>query len=97
MSNKGCTGVDVLRQVKGLALVISDRADEVYGVEVAPSLEVGMLRRIIHIDLAALQDLERATTIDLSDDEGASPRLTLVAYHAADTYGAVKLGLYPGR
>lgn len=89
--NETCLGVNVLGQIKGVALVVFNGANKVNGVKVRTLLKHGLLFGVIHVNLRTFKYLQRNGAIGIVGQERTTARFAHVAYHATHTHGAVEL------
>ena len=90
-ADEACILIDILEEVEALALVVVEAADDVDRVEVGCRSECLTCMVVRHVDLYALENLERCRSVLLGDDERTAARLTLILHHTCDAYRTVQL------
>ncbi len=88
MGNEAGIGICVGGEVEGFSLVVSDGADEVYGIEVGGVGDQVFLVGIGEVHLEGFYDLQRYAVM-VTDPIGTAARLAFVFYHATYPQGSV--------
>ena len=90
-TDESCILVYILKKIEALSLIVMQTAYDVNRIEVCRRCEGIACMVVRHIDLYALENLERCRSVLVSDDERTAARLTLVLHHTCNSYRTVQL------